>query len=272
MACLIFLLIVVACIQVFGSRAGRIGGIFVDGDSAQEVAPYGSLLSVWPASRAVDGQMVVAWARDPNATDSQDKGWDRVVKRYQNGWLVSPSGPDRYPPGSFVITGRVLKIVHTEKLLWWINKGMQNSAPGYKEPTELDRQVVDAGYAIASARDKWLSENCQEYNLNQAKITGGHHRDDGLVAEQSEMIATFNFNRLSVIVEVEVQPPGEFWSFTSNPSIGEQILGSNGRFRPSPSPATTQLTLNFTGCLNGANSDPATVNSIRVWTQPRPDN
>ncbi|OQA51850.1 MAG: hypothetical protein BWY43_00780 [candidate division WS2 bacterium ADurb.Bin280] len=244
---------------------GRVGPVGVEFGSMASVFPPGCTVITSPLSPR-DGDYVVARAGlpDDKRGATRDDATSRlIVKQYRSGKLYSTDDGNVY--STFEYRGRVVAWLPTQKLLWWRDTGVQKAVPGYKPPTELDKAVAGASEQVATARDKWLADNCRVFKADKAKITGGRLKGSGVVAEGSEMTVVFDFGRNVKIEEVEVQPPGEFWGFTSKPSIGQQVSGSAGRFRPAIT--SSKLKLTITGCLSGPAGQPAEIGSIRVWVR-----
>lgn len=260
---IVFVLALQPILLVVGMRTGQIGYTFVQGNSMCSVFPWGSLIVILPL-RVRNGDYVVAWTWDgmDDAKEIADKRAGFVVKQLRENILVSTDCADRYSC-DFKVRSKVIGWLPTQKVLWWMNKGVQNSVPGYKEPTTLDREVASVGTTVASARDEWLKANCRELRLNSAQIVGGHLDGQGVTADKSTMTITFAFHRQETVEEVELNPPGEFWGFAAVPSIGQQVAGSGGRFRPCL--RTDKLVITVTGCQSGPAGQSANISSLRVW-------
>ncbi len=61
----------------------------------------------------------------PNQADHQ---LGRVVKRFKDGIMQSTASPEHYN-SDFIILGRVVWIIHVEKIFWWRNTGSQVPSP-----------------------------------------------------------------------------------------------------------------------------------------------
>lgn len=129
---------------LIGMHTGRIGYTLVEGNSMCNVFPWGCLVVVLPL-HPHDGEYVVAWTWGgmDGVEDKADKKSGFVIKRLTNGHLVSTDCQEKYTK-DFSVRGVVVAWLPIQKVLLFLDKGMQNPYPGFKYPNATDIAILDA--------------------------------------------------------------------------------------------------------------------------------
>jgi hypothetical protein len=119
------LFLVLLLVNMGRITGGRAGNVTSKGNSLATYIPEGSTVIVLPFPPR-EGDFVTAVTKIPDEADDlteADTQSKLSVKRYCKGRLVSTDSSESY--STYEYRGRVVAILHTERVFFWLNKGAQ---------------------------------------------------------------------------------------------------------------------------------------------------